>query len=58
MVCHLLDPTPTEIHVFSALTGKVKVIVATIVNQRIWYVTGRQILLIMEPPGKKVRKDN
>ena len=58
VVCHLLDPTPTEIHVFSALTGKVKVIVATTVNQRIWYVTGRQILLIMEPPGKKVRKDN
>jgi hypothetical protein len=43
-ITHLLDPTPTEIHVFSSLTGKIPIFVATS-NGRLWRVDGSKIIL-------------
>jgi len=45
MITHLLDPTPTEIHVFSSVTGKIPIYVAT-TNDRIWAVESSRIRLI------------
>jgi hypothetical protein len=42
-VTHLLDPTPTEIHVFTALTAGVPVMVGTTRPQALWFVTGKEI---------------
>lgn len=44
MVTHLLDPVPTEIHVFTAIGAKMPVAVGTSDN-RIWWVTGTSITL-------------
>lgn len=49
-VTHLLDPVPTEIHVFTALAAKVPVAVGTAAD-RIWWVTGDEITLM--PVGKR-----
>lgn len=43
-VTHLLDPVPTEIHVFSAMAGKIPVAVAA--GGSIWEVTGEAIRFI------------
>lgn len=44
VVSHLLDPFPTEIHVFSSLTLRRPVYVATMrPNARLWVVTGSRI---------------
>ena len=40
-ITHLLDPVPTEIHVFTALTGRMPVIVG--VDGRVYEVTGERI---------------
>lgn len=36
VISHLLDPTPTEIHFFSALAGRTPVYVITSQNERLW----------------------
>lgn len=41
-ITHLLDPTPTEIHVFSSLASGMPIYVGT-KNQRTWAVEGSQI---------------
>lgn len=38
MMTHLLDPVPTEIHIFSVLAGRVPLYVATIENNALWVV--------------------
>jgi hypothetical protein len=50
MITHLLDPTPTEIHVFNALSSHLAVYVSTAPN-RIWKVDGARISAV-EPPKK------
>jgi hypothetical protein len=37
-VSHLLDPTPTEVHVFSSLAARMPVIVATTSNRSVWAI--------------------
>jgi len=53
MMSHLLDPTPTEIHVFSSLTGKIPIYVVTTANQKLWVVEGSRIRLLPNEPTKK-----
>lgn len=45
-VSHLLDPIPTEIHVFSSMAIERPVFVATDEGVRVWEVTGQQIRLV------------
>jgi hypothetical protein len=45
VITHLLDPVPTEIHVFSSLVAQVPVMVAT-KDRRIWAVSGGAIMAI------------
>lgn len=55
MVSHLLDPTPTEIHVFSMFAAKLPVFVMTSQNSRIWsveFVSGRARIRIVDPDKK------
>jgi len=42
-VTHLLDPTPTEIHVFTALAARLPVFVGIGKPQRVYQVTGERI---------------
>jgi hypothetical protein len=44
-ITHLLDPIPTEIHVFTSLTAHVALGVATANPDRVWWVTGDRIVL-------------
>lgn len=46
-VTHLLDPVPTEIHVFSAMTSGFAIGVATGADS-LWWVTGDEIRLVDE----------
>lgn len=53
-VTHLLDPTPTEIHVFESLVARLPVAVATTSNDYLWAVDGariRQIEVLKKKPG-------
>ena len=43
-ITHLLDPTPTEIHVFSSLAAHLPVVVLTTQNRRMWVVEGNRII--------------
>lgn len=43
MVTHLLDPTPTELHVFLSLSSGMPVAVATTGNNTLWMVQGTKI---------------
>lgn len=43
MISHLLDPVPTEIHVFSSLAAQKPVYVMTSSNDATWAVEGNQI---------------
>lgn len=45
-ITHLLDPTPTEIHVFSSLSTGLPIMVATTQNNRVWAVMGDRIRLL------------
>lgn len=45
MVSHLLDPVPTEIHVFAAMTSRLPVFVMIVRTGRLYEVTGAQIRL-------------
>ena len=53
-VSHLLDPTPTEIHVFSSLAAGVPLFVATTSNSLAWEIENGTItkfdLKTMTPP--------
>lgn len=46
VLTHLLDPVPTEIHVWTSLAMRKPVFVGTADPQRIWSVEGRRIRLI------------
>jgi hypothetical protein len=48
-VSHLLDPIPTEIHVFIAIWMESPVFVSTGPQHRVWQVTGDRIELFQEP---------
>lgn len=48
-VTHLLDPVPTEIHVFTSLSANMPVMVSTPGNGRTWELKGDTITL-MDPP--------
>ena len=52
LVSHLLDPVPTEIHVFTSLSAGVPVFVLTSENDRLWQVRGDAISEIEDPLGK------
>lgn len=51
VVTHLLDPVPTEIHVFTAIASKMPVVVATS-DKRQWWVTGTAVELHADRPIK------
>jgi hypothetical protein len=60
IVSHLLDPLPTEIHVFMSLLAKQPVFVAIGDPHRMWLVTGNgisQIAMPSEPGGGRRRRD-
>lgn len=42
-ITHLLDPTPTEVHTFTSLTGKTPVIVLTTSNKTVWSIENASI---------------
>lgn len=42
-VSHILDPTPTEIHVFMSYSARLRVFVVTTQNGRFWEVVGDRI---------------
>ena len=42
-VTHLLDPVPTEVHVFNSLTLRTPIMVGTLPSKMIWTVTGDKI---------------
>lgn len=46
MITHLLDPIPTEVHVFWSLWAKKPIYVATPPNGTIWIVDGNKIGLV------------
>jgi hypothetical protein len=46
VITHLLDPTPTEIHVFSSLDMHLPLYVVTTQNEKIWAVEGSRIRLV------------
>lgn len=46
VVSHLLDPVPTEIHVFTAITSRLPVYVMIVRTGRLYEVTGAQITLV------------
>jgi hypothetical protein len=48
MLSHLLDPVPTEIHVWSSLAMRKPIFVATTDPQRVWSVEGSRIRLLKE----------
>ncbi|MBV9883174.1 MAG: hypothetical protein JO276_09210 [Sphingomonadaceae bacterium] len=52
VITHLLDPIPTEIHVFMSLSIGLPVYVGTANPQRIWSVEGSHIGLVQTPPGR------
>ena len=43
-ITHLLDPIPTEIHVFSSFAAHLPVVVLTTQNKRMWMVEGNRII--------------
>lgn len=48
VVGHLLDPVPTEIHVFEALSAGLPIYVGTVNNGRVWLVDGPHISLVKD----------
>jgi len=53
IITHLLDPTPTEIHVFSSLSIHKRLYVLT--KKRVWRVEGNEIHLIDSSKAKKAK---
>jgi hypothetical protein len=57
VVTHLLDPVPTEIHVFNAISAGMPVIVGIARPERIYEVTGERMRLIQQgAPAPRRRK--
>lgn len=52
-VTHLLDPMPTEIHVFLSMWAGRPLVVATGEPERLWAVTGERIADIRERPQQR-----
>ena len=52
MASHLLDPTPTEIHVFGSLSARLPIYVLTMSNKQLWAVSGSRIRLVDVNGGK------
>jgi hypothetical protein len=55
VVSHLLDPTPTEIHVFTMFAAQLPLYVITAQNQRMWAIEapdGRAEIRILDPNKK------
>lgn len=46
MMSDLLHQVPTEVHVFSSVTGRIPVYVVTTLNQHLWAVEGSHIRLV------------
>jgi hypothetical protein len=55
VVSHLLDPTPTEVHVFSSLAAGLPIYVATPEGRRIWVVNGTRVDLLDKDKARKPR---
>ena len=53
IITHLLDPIPTEIHVFSSLSIHKRLYVLT--KKRVWGVEGNQIYLVDSSKAKKLK---
>jgi hypothetical protein len=51
VISHLLDPTPTEIHVFTALASKSELFVVTSENDQFWKISGEKGLATITPMG-------
>jgi hypothetical protein len=51
VVTHLLDPVPTEIHVFLSIWMEMPVFVSTGEPHRVWEVTGNRIELVEPSPA-------
>lgn len=52
MITHLLDPIPTEAHVFWSLWAKKSMYVATPPNGTIWVVEGNKVMLVERKAAK------
>jgi hypothetical protein len=48
-ITHLLDPAPTEIHVFSALASKTSILVGTATNGKSWSVEPKDGSVVIKP---------
>ena len=53
MVSHILDETPTEIHVFSTYVAGLPVYVSTVKNDRVWVIE----LIEGQPRVRLIRND-
>jgi hypothetical protein len=51
VVTHLLDPIPTEMHVFMSIWTELPITVSTAEPHRVWQVTGDRIELMARPPN-------
>ena len=51
VVTHLLDPIPTEIHVFMSIWTELPITVSTAEPHRAWQVTGDRIEVLATPPN-------
>jgi hypothetical protein len=54
---HLLDPQPTEAHVFTSLSFHVPLFVGTMSNNILWEVSGASIEAKDVMPGSPAAKD-
>ena len=54
MVTHLLDPVPTELHVFSSLAARLPIYVSTQSGKRnrLWETAGSRIHLVSDKPSR------
>ncbi|HEX8626207.1 MAG TPA: hypothetical protein VF782_14175 [Allosphingosinicella sp.] len=54
MVTHLLDPVPTELHVFSSLAARLPIYVSTQSGKRtrLWETAGSRIRLVSDKPSR------
>jgi len=52
MITHLLDPIPTEAHVFWSIWAHKPLYVATPPNGTIWVVEGSKIRLVERKPAE------
>jgi hypothetical protein len=53
MVTDVLHPVPSEIHVFSSLSGRIPVYVLTTTNKHLWAVEGAHVRLVVADVSKE-----